>query len=300
MKTARTNLDIAAMRTLRAVYANASFSRAAEKLGVAQPTVSYNIARLREVFQDPLFVRQGGQMVPTDRCTEIVEEIADLTDRLDALVAPRRFDPAVADTQVVISCNYYERIVLMPQLVRMLRRDAPGMRIQIIQSAVHGGEQLSRGESEILIGPIEVGTESHFRRTLLRENYTCVMDPENPLAQKPMTLQAYVGAPQIVVNYGGTFRSRFLVVLEAMGLSPNTVMEIPSPSDIPDLLRGTDLIATVPSRIARHFGAAVVSCPCPVDAGIDITMYWTTRTHRSAAHSWIRDRVAQVAGEVGQ
>ena len=61
MKTPRTNLDIAAMRTLRAVYANASFSRAAEKLGVAQPTVSYNIARLREVFQDPLFEQDSSE-----------------------------------------------------------------------------------------------------------------------------------------------------------------------------------------------------------------------------------------------
>ena len=192
MSTARANLDVASLRTLRAVYADGSFSRAAEKLGVTQPTVSYNIARLREVFQDPLFVRQGGQMVPTDRCTEIVEEVADLADRFEALVAPRRFDPTNASTGVVISCNYYERIVLMPQLVRMLRRDAPGMRIRIIPSAVHGGEQLSRGESDILIGPIEVGTASHFRRTLLRESYSCVMDPANPLAQQPMTLENYV------------------------------------------------------------------------------------------------------------
>lgn len=298
MSKPRLNLDLAALRTLRAVYANASFSLAAETLGVAQPTVSYNIARLREVFQDPLFVRQGAQMVPTDRCTEIVEEVSELTERIEALVAPRQFDPTVAEAQVVISCNYYERIVIMPPFIRMLRREAPGIRVRIIPSTVYGREQLGRGESDILIGPIAVENENYFRRGLMRETYACVMDPANPLARGPLSLEQYVEAPQIVVNYGGSFRSRFLVALEAMGRTPNTVMEIPSPSDIPDLVRGTDLVATVPTRIARHFSDTVTAFPAPVDAEIEITMSWTSRTHRSGPHSWIRERIAQTAGAV--
>ncbi|WP_407492490.1 LysR family transcriptional regulator [Pseudooceanicola sp. MF1-13] len=298
MANPRLNLDVAALRTLRAVYASASFSRAAESLGVAQPTVSYNIARLREVFQDPLFVRQGAQMVPTDRCIEIAEEVSELADRFEALVAPQQFEPAVANTQVVISCNYYERIVIIPTLVRMLRREAPGIRIRIIPSTVYGQEQLSRGESDILIGPIAVENENFFRRSLIRETYYCIMDPDNPLATS-MTLDAYVAAPQVIVNYGGSFRSRFLVNMEAMGLSPNTAMEIPSPSELPDLLRGTDLIATVPSRVVQHFGESVASVPLPLEAEINITMSWTPRTHRSAPHSWIRDRIAQVASGLG-
>jgi len=292
------DLDFSALRTLRAVHAEASFSRAADKLGLAQPSVSYTIARLRKTFQDPLFVRQGATIVPTERCTEIVTQAAQLTDQFEALIAPRQFDPATARADVVISCNYYERIVILPDVIRMLRRDAPGIRIRVIQSAVHGRDQLSRSESDILMGPIEIENESYYRRGLLKETYSCVMDPSNPLAKGQFDMAKYAAAPQVVVNYGGTFRSRFLVVLDAIGESLNIVMEVPSPSDIPDLVRGTDLIATVPSRVARHFGSTVASVPCPVPAEIEIAMNWTARTHKSAPHSWLREKIAQTAGDL--
>ena len=292
------DLDFASLRTLRAVHAETSFSRAADKLGVAQPSVSYTIARLRDTFQDPLFVRQGAGIVPTERCTEIVSQAAQLTDQFEALIAPRQFDPATARADVVISCNYYERVVILSGLIRMLRRDAPGIRIRVMPSTVYGRDQLSRSESDILMGPIEIEDENYYRRGLLKETYSCIMDPSNPLASVDMDMAKYTSAPQVVVNYGSTFRSRFLLVLEAMGENLTTVMEVPSPSDIPDLLHGTDLIATVPTRIARHFGAAVATVPCPVPAEIEIAMNWTARTHKSAPHGWLREKIAQTAANL--
>lgn len=294
------SLDFAALRTLRAVHAEGSFSRAAEKLGLTQPTISYTIARLREAFQDPLFVRQGAGIVPTQRCAEIVAQTAELTDRFEALIAPRTFDPISAEADITISCNYYERIVILPHVIRMLRKEARGIRIRIIPSTVYGRQQLTRSESDILIGPIEIEDENYFRRGLMTEGYSCIMDPSNPLIESPLTLERYIAAPQVIVNYGGNFRSRFLVVLDEQGHSLNTVMEVPSPSDIPDLLRGTDLIATVPTRVAQNFAGVVSIAPCPVPAQIQIVMNWTARTHRSAPHSWLRERIAQTVSEIEQ
>lgn len=292
------SVDFSALRTLRAVHDHGGFSRAAEKLGLTQPTVSYTIARLRETFHDPLFVRQGAGTVPTERCTEIVAEVREMTDRFEALVAPRAFDPASARINVAISCNYYERLVILPEVVRILRREAPGIKLRIIPSTVRGREQLTRSESDILLGPIEIVDATYFRRALLSETYTCVMDPANPLAAGGLDMDGYVAAPQVIVNYGGNFRSRFLVVMEAAGHAPNEVMEVPSPADLPELITGTDVISTVPTRIARFFGERVTAVPCPVEAEIEIGMYWTARTHRSAPHVWLRDRIASVASGI--
>jgi DNA-binding transcriptional LysR family regulator len=292
------SLDFAALRTLRSVHAHGSFSRAAEVMGLSQPTVSYTMARLRKAFQDPLFVRQGAGIVPTDRCDEIVAQVAELTAQFETLIAPRSFDPAQASVDITISCNYYERIVILPRVVPRLRRAAPGIRLHVIPSTVYGRDQLTRSESDILIGPIGVEDATYFQRALLPEDYTCVMAPDNPLLDRPFGLKEYVAAPQVIVNYGGSFRSRFLLVLEARGLIPNVVMQVPSPADIPDLVGGTDLIATVPTRVAHHFGNMVAIRPCPVEAGIRIDMNWTARTHRSAPHVWLRDQIAQVASEI--
>ncbi|SMX29356.1 Nodulation protein D 2 [Pelagimonas phthalicica] len=288
-------LDFAALRCLRMVHDLRSFSRAAESLGLGQSSVSYTIARLREVFGDPLFVRQGGGILATQRCIDIVEQVSQMLDEFEALASPRVFDPGTADLVVGISCNFYERVTILPQLTRMLRRDAPGIRLNIIPSQVRGREQLKRGESDMLIGPIRIEEAGYYRRTLFKDDYVCIMDPENSLATQSLTMEAYVATPQVVVNYGGTFRSQFLVELERLGQVPNTVMQVPSPANLPDLLASTDMIATVPRRTAAVFGQAVTVVECPVQAEISIDLQWTPRTHVSVAHVWLRSKIAEAS-----
>lgn len=293
------SLDFAALRTLRRVHVLGSFSRAAESLGVGQPSVSYTIGRMRKVFGDPLFVRQGGGIVATERCNEIVEEMGPMLDSFEALSAPRAFEPAAAEMTIAISCNYYERVTLLPRLLRVLRQEAPGMRLTIIPSQVRGREQLMRGESDLLIGPIRIEEAGYYRRTLMHEDYVCIMDPANPMA-KPglMTLETYVAAPQVVVNYGGSFRSAFLVELDRMGQRLNTVIEVPSPANLPDLLHGTDMIATVPRRIAHVFGARLAEAELPLKASLSIDLQWSARTHASAPHVWLRGQIAEAAAQL--
>lgn len=292
------NVDFAALRTLRLVHAHGSFSRAAESLGVTQSTVSYTISRLRDSFRDPLFVRQGGKTVPTERCTDIVEQSSAMLDRFEAMTAPRDFDPAIASLEIGISCNDYERITILPEVVRTLRQQAPGIKLRIIPSAVRGKEQLGRAESDILIGPIQIEQAGYYRRSLLKDDYVCVMDPANPLAGCALDKETCVKTPQIVVNYGGGFRSRYLVVMEAEGFNPNTVMEVPTPTNLVELLTGTDLIATVPKRMALNLGPKVAMVECPFPAKIAIDLFWTARTHVSAPHVWLRSLIAASANRI--
>jgi DNA-binding transcriptional LysR family regulator len=291
-------LDFASLRCLRMVHAQSSFSRAADTLGVSQSSISYTIARLRDVFGDPLFVRQGGGIVATERCADIVAQTSLMVDTLEALAAPLDFDPGTAQLSIGVSCNFYERVTILPELIRVLRREAPGIRLNIIPSQVGGREQLMRGESELLIGAIPIEEARYYRRTLFTDDYVCIMDPENDLATNGIDLASFQSVPQVVVNYGGAFRSRFLVELERQGGQTNTVIEVPSPANIPDILTGTDMIATVPRQIAAVFGDQVASVECPVRAEISIDLHWTPRTHASAAHIWLRGQIAAASARV--
>lgn len=295
-------VDFAALRVLRLVYDYGSFSRTADALGVTQSSVSYTVDRLRRAFDDPLFVRQGAGIVATDRCEEIVRAAARLVDEFTALSAPRAFDPAHAEATVTLSCNYYERATLLPLLVRRLRMAAPGLKLGVISSTVRGREQLSRGESDLLIGPVQISEAGFYGRRLLSDHYVCIMSADNPLADIPLTKAAFAAAPQVVVTYGGNWRSRYLVEMEAAGLTPNMVLEMPSPATLAAFLPGTDLIATVPSRTAQVLvagqaaGLRIVSCPLPAPFGIDL--YWTARTHHAPMHRWLRGQIGQIAAEM--
>ena len=217
---------------------------------------------------------------------------------IEALAAPRAFDPGSARLEVAIACNFYERVTVIPELVQVLRVRAPGIKLNIISSTVRGKEQLRRGESDMLIGPIEIAEAGYFRRALMRDDYVCILDPGNPLAAGGLDRAAFAAAPQVVVNYGGNFRSRFLLEMEAAGMAPNAVMEVPSPANLPVLIVGTDMLATVPRRTAASFGAAVAVVPCPFPGSFGIDLYWTARTHVSAPHVWIRSQLAAAAGRI--
>ncbi len=291
-------VDFAALRVLRLVHDYGSFSRTAEELGVNQSSVSYTIDRLRRAFGDPLFVRQGAGIVATDRCDEIVREAARMVDAFVALSTPRAFDPARAEATMILSCNYYERATLVPALLRRLRSVAPGLKLGVITSTVRGREQLSRGESDMLVGPVRINDAGFFSRRMLSDHYVCVMAQDNPLGDAPLDVEGFAAAPQAVVTYGGNWRSSYLVEMEAAGLAPNMVLELPSPATLREILPGTDLIATVPLRTARSFGAGLRIVPCPFPAPFEIDLYWTARTHHSPMHRWMRGLMAQIATEM--
>jgi DNA-binding transcriptional LysR family regulator len=287
-------IDFAALHMLRLVYNLQSFSKAAEALEVNQSTVSYTINRLREIFRDPLFVRQGGGIVPTRRCLEIVPRVGQMLDEFEALAAPSQFVPSQATGAVAISCNHYERHLILPPFIRGMRKLAPHVVVEIKTAAAQGLTLLKQGEADMLIGPVQVLENNLYHRTLMEDYYVCLMDSRHPLAGTALTLDDYLRASHAVVTYGNNWRSPYLLELERRSLTLNRVLSVPSLSDLPDLLPGSDLISTVPSRFAGMFGQSIHVANCPVRARFKIGLTWTHRTHHSAFHGWVRQQIVAI------
>lgn len=291
-------LDFMALQTLCLVHEKRSFTEAALALDVNQSAVSYTIKKLRRIFGDPLFFRQGTRVAATERCSAIVAEAAAMLRAVDRLTAPDTFDAATAQRGFVIACNYYERVVILPHLVRHIRRVAPGIRLDTIPSTATGDDQLRAAEADILIGPLRPDEADFYCRTLLDEHYVCLMDPGNPLAGADLTLEDFLSCDHARVNYGDTWQSPYLRELERRGLRPNNVLSVSSPAGLEDMVAGTSLVATVPGRVAARIGRGLHLTPCPVPAPFQIDLVWTTRTHASAAHRWLRDCVSALAPDL--
>ncbi len=107
----------------------------AAELGQNQSSISYTLNRLRETFNDPLFVRSGRGVEPTVRCRQIVDTSGDILEHIEGLFHAAAFDPATSSETIRISCNHYERSVLVSHVIR---RDAPGIRLSIVQSLLQG------------------------------------------------------------------------------------------------------------------------------------------------------------------
>lgn len=292
------SLDFAALRTLSIVYTKGSFSAAAIELRVNQSTVSYTIDRLRRVFGDPLFLRQGSGITPTLRCEEIVGGIDRVLSDYATLTEPARFDPATAQASVTISCNYYERVVILPQLVRRLRLLAPGITLHLVQSLVEGHDHIRSGTSALLMSPVKNEESGFFTRKLFSDRYVCVMDKTNPLAGTELSKEVFCQASHVTVVYGSAWQSFYLSELQRQGYRIFPRVTIPSPENLPDLLLGTGMICTIPYRVACKLPDSIALVECPFPAPFEVSMYWTTRTHHSEMHRWLRGLIGQAVVEM--
>ncbi|MFD2055791.1 LysR family transcriptional regulator [Mesorhizobium calcicola] len=289
------SIDLGALQTLIAVQDCGSFSEASMRLGVNQSTISYTIKRLRGAFNDPLFVRQGNAVLATEKCSQLAQEARRIIEQMGAISSPLGFDPATAEGNVTISCNHHERMFLIPDLVRRAQREAPNARIHIFESAVDGRQHLKQNTSDIVLGPVSIFGEAFYRRKMFTDFYACVMDPGHPLAQGDVSLERYRTMQHVAVTHNGRWEALYFAALRAMDIAITPAVTVSSHDILERLIPGSDLVATIPYRLAGRLSERLALRRFPVDVSIQVDMYWTERTHHSGLHRWVRQILADVA-----
>lgn len=288
-------IDLAALQALVAVQDRASFSDASELLGVNQSTVSYAIKRLRRAFNDPLFVRQGNAIVATDKGDQLAQQARAILEQMAAISSPSGFDPATAEGTVTVSCNHHERMFLIPDFLRRAQKEAPNAAIHIFESAVDGKQQLKENTCDIVVGPVSILGDIYYRRKMFSDHYACVMDPAHELARGALTLERYCASRHVAVTHNGRWEALYFAALRAKGIELEPDVTVSSHDILERLIPGSDLVATIPFRLAGRLSDRLALRPFPMDVFIQIDMYWTERTHHSGLHRWARQILAEVA-----
>lgn len=291
-------IDLRSMQILVAVSDAGSFSAAAIQLDISQSTVSYAIDRLRRAFGDPLFVRQGNRIAETDKCRDLVSQTRETLNRMLAIAVPQEFDSMTAEGAVTLSCNHHERFLLLPAFIRTLRQAAPNVVLNVLESAVNGKQQLKENIADIVLGPVRILGEGYFRRRIFSDHYSCVMDADNPLATGDLTLQRFQNAAHVAITHNGQWQALYFASLRERNIVLAPQLTLPSHDSLELMIVGTDLVATIPNRLASAYGGRLAARPFPIHIPIDIDMYWTERTHKSGLHRWVRQLLADVAHAV--
>lgn len=286
------SLHLRSFVLLASVAREGSFSASADALGLSQSVVSYAIDKLRQVFDDPLFVRVAGRTRPTQRCEELIALSGKALAEFESLRTSGRFDPATTTEQLVIACNYYERILFIPKVAAALAQAAPGLQLEIVDASGTGHEKLSNRDADLLIGPFRRETAAFYARTVSTDRYACLVDPAHPAAREPLTLERYLALDHIQVTYGGRWQSNYLTELARLGHSLRPAIRIPSPAGIEELVRGTRLVATLPQGLIARLGEGLQVVPCPFEVGLRIQLIWTAENHQSDLLKWAREVIA--------
>ncbi|MFZ3621421.1 LysR family transcriptional regulator [Leclercia barmai] len=300
MKTDIRTLDLNLLKTLDALLDERSVTHAAARLSLTQPAVSGMLNRLRDYFDDPLFIRVPHGIVPTTRAEALAAPVKRILADIDVLLQPTEFDPLSASlTFTVAATDYALRAVVVP-FIAALKVWAPAIRVRVVPvESDRLVSQLERGSVDVaLITPHTTPAELHSR-ALYDERYVCMMRADHPNAGKPLSLARFCALEHVLVSYEGeSFRGVTDGALEKIGLTRHVGLSVSNFLVLPDVLAISDMIAAVPSRIAENqTGMFVCETPVPVP-GFTKSMAWHGRTHRNPAQAWLRGLLLETSQRV--
>ncbi|GAB5096110.1 LysR family transcriptional regulator [Caballeronia sp. HLA56] len=288
-------LDLNLLVTLDALLAEHNVTRAAERLNFSQPSVSVHLAKLRDIFGDPLLLPGPRGMRPTARAEGLREPLREALAALARAVSPEQaFEPASAElTWRIAATDYSESTVLMPA-INGLRLAAPQTRIAVLEATPPRlARQAERGEIDLAFHITEGAPPGLHRQALFTERYVLVAKKGHPRLKRKPSLKQFCALEHVIVSPdGGGFFGPTDEALAALGVARCVVLSAPHFLFVRSLIASTDLVGMLPLRLVEHDAALhVVDAPIEV-SGYEMSMFWHERVHRDPAHRWLRDFIA--------
>ena len=294
-------IDLNLLVALDALLAERNVTRAARRLGLSQPALSAQLARLRDLFGDALFLPAQRGVTPTARAIELEAPVRQALDQVhNVLARGRGFDPATADLTVAIACSDYVQLAVIAPLVLDLRASAPKLRIAIRQlDGALLGPQMEAGMVDLAVMTPSTAPPALRTRRLFHERYVTIARRRHPGVKGKLTLDDFVTLEHVVVSpRGGGLSGPVDTALGRLGRKRRIAVSAASFLFVPELVARSDLIATVPERLVqgRAERLQVLEPPLPVE-GFAIGLVWHERTHQHPAHRWVRERVRTLCGK---
>ena len=295
------DIDLNLLRIFHQLMIERRVSAVAETLGMSQPAVSAALKRLREALKDDLFLRTARGMQPTPLAEQLAEPVATAIDTLrQAIARPGRFDAATAQRNFMLSLTDIGEIYFLPPLLARLDQLAPGISLSTARNNVRDlKEEMESGRVDAAIGLLPQLQGRFFRQRLFRQPYVLAMRREHPLLQRRRRITAaeFSEAGHVVVLASGTGHGEVDRQLERKRIARRVRLTVPHFVGVGHLLESSDLVATLPERmaqrIAKPFGLHYVPHPVKLpEAAIDL--FWHARMQRDPGHQWLRRQIVEL------
>ncbi len=292
------NVDLNLLVVLDVLLDERSVSRAAERLNLSQPAVSGGLKRLRETFEDPLFVRTRQGIRPTPQALDLIAPVKTVLRDIDAILSVAGFDPDDAETVFTVAATDYAQMTFLAPLMREVHRTAPNIRFSVVTTDIpRMPGQFERQEIDFAITVPEMAPPNVHTIDLFEDRYVCAASAGHPGATPGMSLDAFCALDHVLVTpSSGGFYGPTDDALAKLGRQRRVSVSVPNFLSLPGILADSEFITVAPERILRPFEDSLKIFPAPLPLpAFKVIAAWHELSARSPAHGWLRDRMISLS-----
>ncbi|MEP2980281.1 MAG: LysR family transcriptional regulator [Lentilitoribacter sp.] len=302
--------DLNLLKVLDALLLEGSTTRAASRVGLSQPAVSSALRRLRMALDDPLFVRDGAALRPTDFAMALREPIRSHLSGLEqTLAGAGPFNPANCDASFRISGSDYFSVMLLPALIQRLSKLAPSMKLSFVDLIQPGNlEEMGRMDVDIALPcaynlPPKIAAEPMFW-----SGWQVIVRSDHPRLSRmsiddgdDIPIDLYCDMDHVAFSYGEEHTSFEDQILSTLGRSRRVALSVGSFRDLYETVAGSDLLAVLPGTLARavknRFGLTAHTLPFSMEPAL-LWLAWSRWQTNDPAHRWLRGQIANILREL--
>ena len=274
----------------------------AREMGLTQPAVSHALKRLRNIYNDPLFLRRAHGLEPTSLALELEPKVRNIVRLIsETLDETREFTPAEVATNLKIGAFDYELTGVLPQLVAQLRTDSPNINVHAFPlSNQEALEAMVQGQIDLSVGYFDfpLGNENTFvAEELFSEHYVLAGRSDHPLFSEELTLARIAAVNHLLISPHGQIRNLVDHALHLQGFKRKIQTIVPSLFSALSIVENSDLVVTLPSRVAERNGRKfdITFKPLPIEGGVfHIHAVRHVRDANNPLHTWLVEKLRTV------
>lgn len=298
------NIDLNLLKALDALLETESVTKAAELTNLSQPAMSRALSRLQHTVKDPLLVRSGRGMVLTPRAEALRAPVRDALAQISHVFKPQAFDPSKAQDKFRIIAPDYIAQMIMPTVLGQVFNLAPGVQIDMDNLSATGISEMCEGKISLGFGVVDDGPTLYnvAAQSLFEDRQVCLMRREHPLFENGIDLESYAASAHALLSITGRGGGRIDDVLQEHGLKRTIALRITQFMTISAVIAPTDLIITVPERLARQVMTDELQLmPLPEELktpSFTVSQIWHERFTKDPAHQWLRRLVKSACHKI--
>jgi DNA-binding transcriptional LysR family regulator len=295
MHARHTSLDLNLLEALDALLHELNVTRAAARVGISQSAMSHKLARLRDLFGDPLLVGGRGGMVPTPEAERIGRTIRQpFIDLRAAMQDSAAFDPATSTRRFLMVSPDYAAFSFLPRARVLVAEEGPSTSLIVREPWPGMIDALRDGTLDLIAGvDLEPGL---IRTKLFQDALVCVVRRDHPRVGKQLDLETFAALPHLLVTRDPEGAGPVDAALAAHGLKRHVAMRVPYHLAAPFIVARSDLLVMTTLALAMDAASMlplrILRCPLPLPV-LKVTMAWHERNQNDPAHRWFREITAR-------